>query len=126
MKKTISILCVAVLLMMMVGLAACSSGNAGGGQDISGTYKLVEMNSGGEDMTSMLTLINVTMTIEGDTAVVGMMDDTLEWKVDTGRQTFTNADGASVPYRIEEDRLIVEGGEDSSYGKMVFEKQEEN
>lgn len=123
MKKAISIICVAVLLVMTVSLAACSPG---GGQDISGTYKLVEMNSGGQDMTSMLTLVNVTLTVEGDSAVLEMMGDTVNWKVNTANQMFTNPDGNSVPYKIEDDKLIVEGGESSSYGKMVFEKQEDN
>ena len=122
MKKAISIICVAVMLVMMVSLAACSTP----GPDVTGTYKLVEMSSGGEDMTSMLTLITVTMTVEGDTALLELYGESLEWKVNTNNGTFSNADGATIPYRVEGDQLILEGGEDSTYGKMVFEKQDQD
>lgn len=119
MKRVISIICAAVLIVSSIGLVACS----GGSQDISGTYQLTDMVSDGQDMSSMLSVVTVTMTIEGESASLEMNGETLTWKVDTSAKTITNETGASIPYRVEDDLLILEGEGSTSGDKMVFKKQ---
>ena len=117
MKKTVSILCVAVMLMMMLSLAAC--GNSGG-QDISGSYLLVEMTVDGEDMTPYLSLLgDVTLTVESDKATLEMYGESTELTVDTAAMTMTGEDGMVQAYTVSGNTIAME--EDGT--KMVFEKK---
>ena len=121
MKRFTAILCAALLLISVLSLTACG-GSSSGGQDISGTYTLVEMTVDGEDLTEYLSLIgDVTLTVDGSKASLDMAGDITEMTVDTGAQTIKSADGEVSPYTIEGNKLTLE--EDSSDTKMVFEKQ---
>ena len=115
MKRSVSVLCALLLLLSVACLTAC------GGKDISGTYKLVEMTSGGEDMTKYIGMIDeVTLTVDGSKAKLEMGEDVSELIVDTKTQT-VKTDGSSSPYTVEGNKLTLE--DESSKTKMVFEKQ---
>ena len=121
MKKTISIVCIFVMIMAVISLAACGSNNGSGGNDISGTYKLTEMTVSGEDMTQYLSLIGeVTLVVNGDKATLKMDDEVTEMTVDTKAKTMTSGGNAS-PFKIEDNKLIME--DTNAKTKMVFEKQ---
>ena len=115
MKKLICVICVVLMLVCAASLTACS------GNDLDGTYKLVEMISGGEDMTSYLDIIgDVTLTITGDKAVIEISGETTELTVDTKNSSFIDEDGESTPFTLEDNRLTMQNEQSGS--KMVFEK----
>lgn len=114
MKKTIAIVC--AVLVLAFCLTAC-----GGKGDISGTYKLVEMTSQGQDMTSYLEIVGeVLLIISGDKAQITMGGETTTMTVDTSKGILQDSTGASTPYTIEGNRLTMENT--TSQSKMVFEK----
>lgn len=115
MKKIISVVCIVMMLVGVMSLAACSGG-------LDGTYNLVEMSSGGQDMTSYLSMIgDVVLTIKGDKATIELGGETTELTVDTKNSVFKDETGESTPFTVEGDRLTMENPESNS--KMVFEKQ---
>ena len=119
MKKTVSLICVVLVLALALSLAAC--GGSSGGKDYSGTYKLVKITAAGKDMTSYLNLVgDVTLTIEGDKATMKMGEDITEMTVDSKAMTISS-DGAASPFTFEDNTLTLE--EKGSDTKMVFEKQ---
>lgn len=127
MKKTVSVICVVLVLALALSLAACGSSGSGssggGGKDYSGTYKLVEITAGGQDMSSYLGLVgSVTLTIEGDKATLKMGEDTTQMTVDSKAMTISS-DGSASPFTFEDNKLTMQ--EKDSDTKMVFEKQQE-
>ena len=117
MKRTISIICAVLMLISVLSLTACS----GSGSKLDGTYKLVEMSSGGQDMTSYLSMIgDVYLTIEGDKATIELGGETTNLKVDQKNSAFVDEAGDSTPITVEGDRITMENPESES--KMVFEK----
>jgi len=116
MKKIISVICVVLMLISVLSLTACS------GNSLDGTYNLVEMSSGGEDMTSYLSMIgDVTLTIKGDKATVVLGGETTELTVDAKNSVLKDESGEATPFTVEGDRLTMENTESNS--KMVFELQ---
>ena len=116
MKRTVSIL---LLICMLAALCLTACGKA---ENIDGSYKLVEMEAGGEDISDALNDVEVTMTIEGTTATVVMDDQTIIWQVDYDNKVMINEEGQKEAYRVEDNKLIVEGNS-ADAGKMIFEKQ---
>ncbi|MBQ6498901.1 MAG: hypothetical protein IJI48_03265 [Ruminococcus sp.] len=116
MKKTVSIICVVLVLALALSLTAC-------GKDYSGTYKLVEISAAGQDMTSYLNKIgDVTLVIEGEKATLKMGKESTQMTVDSKAMTISS-DGSAAPFTFEDNKLIMT--EKNSDTKMVFEKQEE-
>ena len=115
MKKLISVICIVMMLVGVMSLAACSN-------SLDGSYNLVEMSSGGEDMTSYLSMIgDVILTINGDKATIVLGGETTELTVDAKNSVFKDETGESTPFNVEGDRLTMENPESNS--KRVFEKQ---
>lgn len=114
MKRTISIVALAlVAIMMMSCLVAC-----GGNKLEAGTYKLKEVSGSGADMyegmKDSITLEvkdggKATMSLAGITSLELTFDES------SGKVDFQ---GSKVPYKVEGGKITIE---DSS-GKMVFEK----
>ena len=116
MKRTVSIICAVLMLISVLCLTACS-----GGSKLDGSYKLVEMSSGGQDMTSYLNMIgDVYLVIEGEKATIELGGETRQLKVDANNSAFIDEAGDSTPITIEGDRITMENPESQS--KMVFEK----
>nr|WP_316624852.1 hypothetical protein [uncultured Ruminococcus sp.] len=116
MKRTVSIICAVLMLIIVLCLTACS-----GGSKLDGSYKLVEMSSGGQDMTSYLNMIgDVYLVIEGEKATIELGGETTQLKVDAKNSAFIDEAGDSTPITIEGDRITMENPESQS--KMVFEK----
>jgi len=116
MKRTVSIICAVLMLISVLCLTACS-----GGSKLDGTYKLIEMSSGGQDMTSYLNMIgDVYLVIEGEKATIELGGETTQLKVDAKNSAFIDEAGDSTPITIEGDRITMENPESQS--KMVFEK----
>lgn len=116
MKRTVSIICAVLMLISLLCLTACS-----GGSKLDGSYKLVEMSSGGQDMTSYLNMIgDVYLVIEGEKATIELGGETTQLKVDAKNSAFIDEAGDSTPITIEGDRITMENPESQS--KMVFEK----
>ena len=115
MKRIISIICIAALLLMTLCLSAC-------GTRLDGTYKLISIESGGNDLSSVLQNVDVYMTIEKDQATVGFADQTMKWTIDEKAGIMRNEDGAESTYRVEDGTIILESAEDGVTGKLVFEK----
>lgn len=116
MKRTVSIICAVLMLISVLCLTACS-----GGSKLDGSYKLVEMSSGGQDMTSYLNMIgDVYLVIEGEKATIELGGETTQLKVDAKNSAFIDEAGDATPITIEGDRITMENPESQS--KMVFEK----
>ena len=116
MKKIISVICVVLMLVSVLSLSACS------GSSLDGTYKLVEMTSGGQDMTSYLSMLgDVILTIQGDKASIELSGETTQLTVDSKNSAFIDVEGDSTPFTVEGTRLTMESSQSDS--KMVFEKQ---
>lgn len=116
MKRTVSIICAVLMFISVLCLTACS-----GGSKLDGSYKLVEMSSGGQDMTSYLNMIgDVYLVIEGEKATIELGGETTQLKVDAKNSAFIDEAGDSTPITIEGDRITMENPESQS--KMVFEK----
>ena len=117
MKKVLSILCVFVLAIM---LTACSKG-------MTGTYKLVEMSSGGEKVgeETLKTLgIQMELKIKDDkNAVLSMDGDEVELTYDGS--TFTGKDletgeVKSIPYKVDGNKIIITDTDEGE--EMTFKK----
>ena len=117
MKKPILVLTAVAVLMAVLSLAAC-----GAPKNIDGVYQLISIESNGEDISEALSDYEVTLTAEGDQAVVAMSDQDVNWKIDIENQQLVNDAGVKESFRVEDDRLIIEGN-DVIDGKMVFKKQ---
>ena len=116
MKRTVSIICAVLMLISVLCLTACS-----GGSKLDGSYKLVEMSSGGQDMTSYLNMIgDVYLVIEGEKATIELGGETTQLKVDAKNSAFIDEAGDSTPITIEGDRITMENPESQS--KLGFEK----
>ena len=84
--------------------------------------KLISIESNGEDISGALSDYEVTLTVEGDQAVVAMSDQVVNWTIDFENQQVINEAGVKESFRVAGDRLIIEGN-DVIDGKMIFEKQ---
>ena len=116
MKKIISVVCVVLMIFSVLSLSACS------GNSLEGTYKLVEMTSGGQDMTSYLSMLgDVILTIKGDKATIDIGGETTQLTVDSKNSAFVDEEGESTPFTFEDNKLTMSSSESDS--KMVFEKQ---
>ena len=117
MKKLICVICVVLMLFCAVTLTACSGNNG-----LNGTYKLVELTSGGQDMTSYLsTLGDVFLTIDGNKATIELNGETSKLTVNPQKMVFIDETGEETIFTVEGNRLSMENTESNS--KMVFEKQ---
>ena len=113
MKRAIAVLI--CLLLVTACLSSC------GGEDISGSYKLVSLTVKGQDMSeSLASLDDVILVVDGKSAVLTVADEVISLTVDTREKTFTDDDGAISPYTLEGDMLTLIGGQTGS--KLVFEK----
>ena len=115
MKRIISIICIAALLLMTLCLSAC-------GTRLDGTYKLISIESGGNDLSSVLQNVDVYMTIEKDQATVNFAEETMKWTIDEKAGVMRNDEGAESPYHLEDGKIILENNDGGMVGKMVFEK----
>lgn len=116
MKRAISIVCAAFLLVSILCLVGCS-------ENIDGSYTMVEYTLDGEDATGELGDTIVTLDVNGDTATLsGMKEltgvDDQEYTVDTEKKTMTDEAGYPFPYTVDGNKLTLEN---SGY-KIVFEK----
>ena len=118
MKKTVSVICVVLVLAFTLSLAACGNGAE---RDFSGTYKLVEITASGQDMTSYLNKIgDVDLVIDGEKATLKMGEDTTVMIIDPRAMTVSSG-GSTSPFKYENNKLIME--EKKADTRMVFEKQ---
>lgn len=115
MKKTLSIVALAlVAVMMMSFLAACG----GGGKLTAGSYKLTEASGdGSETYESMKDSITLEVQDDGSATmnVAGIAAAELTFNESTGKVSFQ---GSEVPYKVDGNKVTIE---DAS-GKLVFEK----
>ena len=118
MKRPVLVLTAVAVLLAVLSLAACSAP-----KNMDGVYQLISMESNGEDISEALSDHEVTLTVEGDRAVVAMGDRVVNWKIDFENRQVVNDAGVQESFRVAGDRLIIEGN-DVIDGKMVFEKQE--
>lgn len=93
MKKTISILCIALAVIMMAAtLASC------GGASMNGTYKLTKGSVDGEeyDTESFLLLMgleegtSITLTVQDTSATLSRGDEDIKLTVDTDAMTMAD------------------------------------
>lgn len=119
MKKIISILCIAALLISLFCLSGCG---------ISGTYKMTKLNDGIVEL-SMDDLEETTMvisgnkaTITGEHAMITGDANIKELTVDSNAKKLTGGKD-EISYTVEGDTLILE--KEGSFGtrKIVLEKQ---
>lgn len=116
MKKTIAVLCAAVMLAMLC-MTACAQSD-----DISGSYKLIEMQQDGEDMSSVIDMLGddgVTLVVEGDKATLTMADSVTDLTVDKEAKTMTAENESSATYTVDGKKITLE----DEGTKMVFEKR---
>lgn len=116
MKRIISVICAVLILALC--LTAC------GEPKLDGTYQLITMESGGEDLTALLGAVDVYMTVKDGQATVDFAGQTMSWEIDEENGVMRNEDGAESPYRVEENQIILENEENGTISKMVFEKVE--
>ena len=115
MKRTVSIIALALAIVMMMGcLAAC------GGQKVpTGTYKLTEVSGSGAEMYEKVK-DSITLEVkDGGKATMSVTDLSsleLTFNESSGKVSLQDSE---VPYKVDGNKIIIE---DSS-GKMVFEKQ---
>ena len=114
MKKTISVVALALAVVLMMGcLVAC-----GGGKLQAGTYKLKEVSGSGADMYESVK-DSITLEVKdggkATMSVMGLSSLELTFNESSGKVTLQ---GSEVPYKVDGNKIIIE---DSS-GKMVFEK----
>ncbi|MBR1533500.1 MAG: hypothetical protein IJ639_03985 [Ruminococcus sp.] len=114
MKRTISIVALALVVVMMMGcLVAC-----GGGKLQAGTYKLKEVSGDGAEMYDGMK-DSITLEVQdggkASMSIAGISSLELTFNEDTGK---VNLQGSEVPYKVDGNKITIE---DSS-GKMVFEK----
>ncbi|MCR5093379.1 MAG: hypothetical protein K6B72_05345 [Lachnospiraceae bacterium] len=111
-------------MMMAAIMTACSlTACGGGGNDMVGYYKIVEMEQEGEDMSSYIELLEendlgVYLVIEEDgEGYIDMAGETsdLEWDKKT-----ISVDGEEQEYTYKKGKITLESEEDEI--KMVFEK----
>lgn len=111
-------------MMMAVIMTVCSlTACGGGGNDMVGYYKIVEMEQEGEDMSSYIELLEdndlgVYLVIEEDgEGYIDMAGETsdLEWDKKT-----ISVDGEEQEYTYKKGKITLESEEDEI--KMVFEK----
>ncbi len=116
MKKTLSIVALAlVAVMMMSCLVACGGG---GGKLEAGTYKLTEVSGeGASQFESMKDSITLDVQDGGKAAMNLMGSPILEMQFNesTGK---VDMSGSEAPYTVSGNKITIE---DAS-GKMVFEK----
>lgn len=118
-----------VILAMIVGLAACGSG--GGGKNPAGTYNLIKMNSGGEEMNvaELAELfgmeIDITLELKDDnsfTLDLGFLADgestSGTWKMD-GDSLILSAEGEDATTTYDGKTIVLDLGSDI----LTFEKQ---
>ncbi len=116
MKKAVSVICIAALLLAALSLSAC------GGSGLDGTYKLISIESGGNDLSAVLQSVEVYMTIEKDQATVNFAGQTMKWTIDEKAGVMRNDEGAESPYHLEDGKIILENNDGGMVGKMVFER----
>ena len=113
MKKTVSVVALALAVVLMMGcLVAC------GGKLQAGTYKLKEVSGSGADMYESVK-DSITLEVKdggkATMSVMGLSSLELTFNESSGKVTLQ---GSEVPYKVDGNKIIIE---DSS-GKMVFEK----
>lgn len=116
MKRVVSILCVAVLLVSMMALAGCG---------IDGTYKMVSQTENGKT-TDAAALeesgTSYTLTIKGETGTMtityGDQSNTTPLTVDTKNKLIIGG-GEAISYTTSGKTLILQKNGDT----MTFEKQ---
>ena len=111
MKKGLSIICVCLIAVMMVSLAACGSDN------LDGTYKLVQVIRDGEDITeaslSQFADDNIPLlTISGNEAVTPM-DGYHEttFVIDFEAKTMTASSGPVVNYSVSGNKITLDSND---------------
>ncbi len=117
MKRKLAMMMAAI--MTVCSLTACG----GGGDDMVGYYKIVEMEQEGEDMSSYIELLEdndlgVYLVIEEDgEGYIDMAGETsdLEWDKKT-----ISVDGEEQEYTYKKGKITLENEEEEI--KMVFEK----
>lgn len=116
-----------MVLVMMIGLVACG----GGGKNPSGTYKLVTMESGGEEMnvTELAELfgteIDMTLELKEDesfTLDMGFLSEgestSGTWKMD-GDSLILTAEGDELQVTYDKETIVM----DLEGESLTFEKQ---
>ena len=132
MKKTMKkrILALLMALAMMVTLVACSGGNSGG-KNPSGTYTLVKMSSGEEEITmeemEEIAGMDIEVTLELtednkftlDMGILAEGENTSgTWKMD-GDSLILSAEGDDVSVTYDDKTIVM----DMEGEVLTFEKQ---
>lgn len=114
MKRIISILCVAVLLVSALSLSSCGKKKH---EEIHGTYTLTKVMMSKTDRTKEYE--GAKITFDGGTATMNINGIESELKVDYDKSELTN-DNTTYPFTVEGDTVTVTGD-----GKMImtFEKE---
>ena len=118
MKRVISIICVAVLLISLCSLTACKDKK----EELHATYKLVEVSMGKTSIPlENLGYENAMLKFDGDTATMSDFNGmTSTLKVNAEEQTLEDST-STLSYTIDGKTLTMEG--DGLV--MVFEEQED-
>ena len=112
MKRTISIVALVLVAVLMVGCLAACGGSLG-----DGTYKLVEMKQGDQDMSDQIAIMeaagmSIDLVVKGDKATLMGQEMTIkDGKFVVGDE--------SVPFSVSGNKVTVE----QEGTKMVFEKK---
>lgn len=117
MKKTLSIVALAlVAVLMMTSLVACGGSST---KVAAGSYKLTEASGeGSETYDSMKDSLTLEVEDGGKASLqfAGISALELTFNEESGK---VSLDGQEVPYKVEGNKITIE----DSQGKLVFEKK---
>lgn len=103
---------VALTLLLVLVFSLCACGGSGLNKAAVGTWELTGLVSGGEDYSSMLSMLGMTITLvlnEDGTGTMDAMGESIDIKWDNNS---ISSGEDSLPYTLDGDTLTLNEGED--------------
>lgn len=119
MKKVLSLLCAAVLVLSTVCLVGCGSG-------IDGTYEISSISGDSKTIEADGLKVNATVKISGDSATYTAPSPditTMTWSVDSKAKKITIVNGEEWDYTLDSSKLTLTRGEDSEKVTIELKKK---